>query len=134
MLIAARVEMLGMLLYADVRLGNVALIRETMSLLRKRVHSKRIVNWPGVMAPYALGRISDEAFELAAHDSGNALLERRLCQRHFYRAVIAYERGDTTTFERFMRTSARSGYGFLEDEYYLANWEVAEGFPDVARG
>lgn len=130
---AARVEMPGMLLYAGVRLHDAALIREARRLLRKRMRIKQIANWPGAMAPYVLGKISADEFEQMARVGSDALLERHLCQYHFYRAVIAYEQGDIPAFERFMRAGARRSHGILEDQYYLANWEVAEGFPELTR-
>ena len=130
---AAGVSIPGRLFYAGIRLHDATVTREAKDLLRKRMRRKAISNWPGAIAPYLLNKLPAGDFEQAARAlvSSDVLLQRHLCQYHFYRGARGLSDADQPSFEQHMRACAASGYGFLEHEYYLATWEVEQGFPDL---
>lgn len=129
---AAGVSIPGRLFYAGARLHDASVIREAKEHLRKRMRRKTVSNWPGAIAPYVLNKVSAADFEQAARVlvTSDVLLQRHLCQYHFYRGARGFSDADQPSFERHMRACAASGYGFLEHEYYLATWEVEQGFVD----
>jgi hypothetical protein len=50
----------------------------------------------------------------------------------FYRGVRGLCLGDTDAFQEGMRARAASAYGYLEEEFYVATWEVDDHFPEVS--
>jgi lipoprotein NlpI len=127
------VEIPALLLYAALRTQDLALQREARQLLRKHARRKQLVNWPGAIVPYLLGKISTEELQAAAHwpSAPAVLLERHHCQVSFYVGVRGLLDLDESAFRAAMRECAASWYGFLEQEYYLATWEVENDFPDI---
>lgn len=90
---AGGVEVPALLFFAAVMTSDVKLRKESMKLLRRRVKSKRIINWPGAIASYLLGDI-DEQTLLAGISTQPSLQSRGLCQANFYIAVKCLESGD----------------------------------------
>jgi hypothetical protein len=140
------------LLYAGVRLGDVAVETEAERLLRDRwrEHQRRVrrgraktgrqahedfvhpglLSWPGALVPFLVGGIDPAALEEAAADTPSDVLRARWqCQADFAAAVRALREGDDGGFRSRMSRSAASPHGELEHEFCLALWEVENGFP-----
>ncbi len=90
---AGGVEVPALLFFAAVMTSDAKLRKESMKLLRRRIKSKRIINWPGAIASYLLGDI-DEQTLLAGISTQPSLQARGLCQAKFYMAVKCLESGD----------------------------------------
>lgn len=122
----------AILLYAAERLYDVEARGEALRLLRKRARRK-LVTWPGPIAPYLLGEIDTaELEEQARLTQSERLAERWQCQADFYVALRALRDGDQSTVRDKMLRCARRPYIFLEYEHYIAHWEVQNDFPDPA--
>lgn len=94
-------------------------------LLKKKVKAKRIKHWPGPIAQYLLGNISEEDLKLLAREI-SSLAERRLCQANFYIGAKALLNGDKELCREAMEHSVTAGpLSLIEDEYYLARHELA---------
>jgi tetratricopeptide (TPR) repeat protein len=146
-----------MLLYAAQRLKDAELIYESLVILTKmwRNHERRrkskqirgegitqtdfayqgLFGWPGAITPFILGKLKSAELRtwvsVAAKDN-DILRARFQCQADFYLSLDALRKGDIAGFKAAMVHCAGSRYGELEDEYYLALWEVEHGFPDPA--
>lgn len=125
----------ALLLYAALRMHDHNVRREAIKFLRKRSRRKQLVNWPGAIVPFLLGKIpSDEFMDVVTHSTAQPILAvRHRCQADFYRGVRGLEDGDRGEFENGMWSCAASTYGFLESEFYLAVWEVEQHFPNILR-
>lgn len=99
--------------------------KEAEELLKKKSKLKRNKHWPGPVAQYLLGNISEEDLKLTACESNN-LKERRLCQAYFYIGAKALLNGDKKSFLKAMADSVAIGPpNYIENEYYLARYESA---------
>ncbi len=130
---AGEVVSRALLLYAALRLRDTHLHREAITLLRKVQRRKQLVNWPGAVVPYLLGKFTEEQFLSAAHEPSlpPRLGERFECQARFYVGVRKLQESEVVSFRENMQECAQSPRGYLEDEYHLARWEVAAGFPEL---
>jgi tetratricopeptide (TPR) repeat protein len=134
---AGGVEAPATLLYAARRLHDPAIEREALQLLRRHMASAQLGNWPGAIAPYLLGAISEQEVLMKSRrpTAPPVLIERFRCQATFYLGVHALadsSQQDDMVFRTQMRECADSWYGYLEHEYYLATWEVEHNFPVIA--
>ncbi len=129
---AGGVTIPGLLLYGGLRLHDVVVQKEARQLLRKCARRKQLANWPGAIVPYLLGSLPTDQFRNAAAlpTASTPLSERRRCQANFYIGVRALVETENAEFQQGMRACAASLNGFLEHEYYLATWEVDQGFPE----
>lgn len=129
---AGGVELPALLLYAAERLRDVKLVNEALQLLRR--HSRRkLRDWPGSIVPFLLGKIDTEELEKRIKVISNEiLLGRWQCQADFYVAVRALREGDWKNFQTKMTNSSENPYGYLQNEHYLARWEVERRFPKPA--
>lgn len=94
-------------------------------LLKKKNKLKRNKYWPGPVAQYLLGNISEEDLKLAANKSNN-LKERQLCQAYFYIGAKALLNGDKKSLLKAMADSVATGSpNYMENEYYLARYELS---------
>lgn len=102
--------------------------------LRKRCKSRIVTNWPGPIAKYLVGSISEKALLTAAEadrddpsipeENYRSIESRQLCQAYFYIGVRAFETGDMRRFKECMRKSVSLGSETLiENEFYLAQRE-----------
>lgn len=62
--------------------------------LKKKAKTSRVKYWPGPIAQYLLGYLSEKDLKGAACESTGLLQKRYLCQAHFYTGVKAYYDGD----------------------------------------
>lgn len=151
---AGGVERVALLVYAGERLHDAALAKKGMGLLRGlwRKHQRRmrarakrghptphdlvrpgLSSWPGAVVPFLLGLMDVAALQREANDIDSVIVQvRQQCQADFYIAVRALIESDWATFQEAMMRCAQSSYGLLEQEYYLARWEVSRGFPEPA--
>ncbi len=130
--VASGVEAPALLLYAALRLDDQDLRREALNVLRKRARRK-LVAWPGPIAPFLLGKMeSVELVHLANVSSSDILRARQVCQADFYIALKALLDGNPTGFKAGMIRCTESPYKILEHEYYIARWEVRRDFPNPA--
>lgn len=139
------------LLYAGVRLGEGRLEKEAQRLLRahwqkfvRRVKRRKdatlitpqtfadpeLWNWPGAIVPFLLGQV-DSAWLLqqARKTNVETLVLRHECQAHFAIAVDAWRSGNRELFVTSMEACGRNPKGLVEQEHYLARWEMREGYP-----
>jgi hypothetical protein len=145
------VELPALLLYARERLGDKQLEKEVLKILKRlwRNHQQRLkrkrvrdrithsdfvyqglFGWPGAIVPFLLEQIEIEDFERAAgNTTSERLKERRQCQADFYIALRALREKNDEVFQLAMIRCANSQRGALEQEYYLALWELERGFP-----
>lgn len=93
-------------------------------LLKKKCKLKRIKYWPGPVAQYLLGNISEENLKVAARESGSRA-ERHLCQASFYIGAKALLNGDKRRFREAMAEVTSGELSFIEKEYYLARHELS---------
>lgn len=150
------VESEAVLYYAGLRLQDSSLVKEPLALLRKRwrrhlQQQRRIqdrgylthhdlvhpglATWPGPVVPFLLGMTDAGDLQHAVDVGASGTLRvRQQCQADFYVALQALSEGDSSGFQMAMGRCARSSYGFLEHEYFLARWEVEMGFPQPAFG
>ncbi len=93
-----------------------------------------LFTWPGPIVPLLLGKIDTDNFQKQLDISTNnaTMRVRRQCQADFYLALNAIRKGCFDDFKVFMTRCAESPKGDLEDEFYLARWEVEYGFPQPA--
>jgi hypothetical protein len=145
----------AVLLYAAVRLKDAALDSEAIRLLRGhwRKHQRRmrrgkaktarqaredfvhpgLYSWPGALVPFLLREIGVAQLDAAAVQTpSDVLRSRQKCQADFFAAVRALREGNQDSFRERMSRSAARSRGELEGEFYLARWEVANGFPAQA--
>lgn len=129
---AGGVRVRGLLLYAAIRTNHQALKKETLQLIQRHARRNHTI-WPGPIVPYLLGKLSEDNFRVALEQAGQdpILSERFNCQAAFYRGVRGLLEGTNEVFQDQMRRCAKSWYGYLEAEYYLARWEVASNFPPL---
>ena len=141
-----------LLFYAGVRLGEGQLEKEAQRLLRahwrkfvrriKRRQDAALImprnfadpelwNWPGPIVPFLLGQ-EDSTWLLhqARKTDAETLALRHECQAHFAIAVNALQNGNRDLFVASMESCARNPKGLLEEEHYIARWEMREGFPN----
>jgi tetratricopeptide (TPR) repeat protein len=149
---AGGVVRLAILLYAAVRLRDEPLEAEALRFLRgqwqkhqRRVQRNRtratrqghedfvrpgLYAWPGAIVPFLLGKISGQELDQAASQTPVDVLQvRQQCQADFHVGVRALREGKEMAFRERMVRCAASQYGELENEFCLARWEVAHGFP-----
>jgi hypothetical protein len=142
-----------LLFYAGIRLGDQKLHKEAHRLLRahwqrfvRRVKRRKdaalitprnfadaeLWNWPGAIIPFLLGQ-EDPAWLLnqARKTTVEILAMRQECQAQFAIAVQALQNGDRALFVSSMDACARNPEGSIESEYYLARWEMLEGYPET---
>lgn len=131
--IAGGVESPIFLLYAGERLESQEIRREAVALLRRHARRK-LGTWPGQAVPYLLGKTNLEDLEkaLAAATTVPKLRERYQCQFDFYVALHSFGSGDIEQFRDRMVHCASNSRGMLEEEYYIARWEVNRDFPGPA--
>ncbi len=144
----------AILLYAGERLNDDRLKHEALQIFKKqwRNHQKRVTRrqtpgykpthedfahqglfgWPGAVVPYLLGEINTEEFYTPAIKMDGNKTDRWRSQADFYLALRAYREGDKKTFQSGMTRCGQSQKGFIENEYFLAKWEVERNFPEPA--
>jgi tetratricopeptide (TPR) repeat protein len=120
---AGGIEIPATLFFAAISLGNQELLKEAVSLLRKRWKAKSVVNWPGAIAGYLLGKFSEQEV-LEAISDHPTLRIREMCQALFYFGIQCLKNGDRKGFISYMEQCSSSEYGYLEQEYYLAIGEL----------
>lgn len=120
----------GLLLWwMQKRSGNEAGVRAAIKYLKNRAKRKAIVHWPGPIARYLLGEMS----ELAMLQSENGpernadieLLNRRyMIQAQFYMAAKHSEAGDLLGSDAILMRCACLENPFIAPEWYLARYEL----------
>jgi tetratricopeptide (TPR) repeat protein len=125
------VQVPAILWYAAARSGDEGLKKEAWRRLKKCARWK-LSGWTDAVIPYFLRRIdTDEYLSRMPIDSHLKVHERHRCQAMFYVGVRHLSDGDWDGFKAHMRYCAGSWNGYLVDEYYLAIWEVDNGFPPI---
>lgn len=129
----------GVLLwYAGVSTNDVAVQGFALKYLKSLSKKSRIKYWPGPLALYVLGRMPFEQVVEAATGvrelsdalekaNGDLLARRQLCQALFHDAVKTRAAGDKEGCLRGMRACAELENPIIEQEWYLARWEVQQG-------
>lgn len=122
----------SLILYASTRINDAEASNLALRLLKK--HARRSLRgWPGPVVPFLLGKIDTAALESHVNVTSNQTLRFRWqCQADFYIGLRAYRSGDRALFEDAMYRCSQNPRGYFEAEYFLARWEVKEGFPDPA--
>ena len=146
----------AILLYVAERLHDDKIRHESLQILKKywRNHQRRqkrrekrggrrtyhdfvyqgLFGWPGPIVPLLLKKIDKEYFlDILDRSAKNSTLKsRHECQAQFYLATLALLDGNFEGFRKAMKSCAKSKHGVLEEEYYLALWEVENNFPEPA--
>lgn len=144
----------AILLYAGERLNDDRLKREALNIFKKkwRNHQKRVIRrqapgykpthddfvhpglfaWPGAILPFLLEEISTEQLFAAAAKSFGGKTDRGLAQADFHFALRALREGNRPAFREGMTRCTQRQDALLEDEYFLAKWEVEQNFPEPA--
>jgi tetratricopeptide (TPR) repeat protein len=121
---AGGVEVPLLLLFAAAITQDKILEKEALSLLKKASKSKRMINWPGPLADYMLGKISEETLRSLV-DAQPILFEKQTCQADFFVAISRFLSGDKKAFQDGLTACAKSSpYCYLEAELYLAKAEL----------
>lgn len=97
-------------------------LKPAEKLLKKKCKLKRNKYWPGPVAQYLLGNISEEDLKFAACEV-DELRERQLCQAYFYIGAKALFNGDEEGFRKAMKDAVAID-NYVENEYYLARCEL----------
>jgi len=113
----------ALLFFAASRLDESNLEKDSIRLLRTKSKTKRATAWPGPVAKFLLGQITEEEFLEKAYQ-WPTLQSRTLTKAHFWIGVDQYRQGDIESY-RYHLHQARSGH-ILEPEYYLAKVELLE--------
>jgi hypothetical protein len=116
-----------LLFFASLVNKDAATKSKVMKNLRRKAKSKRAVNWPGPLAQFALGDISETQL-LESVSAISVLKERQLCEAHF---VIALKKLEEDNFaECAKELQICIGYGpksYLQRYYYLAKGILEQG-------
>ncbi len=112
----------SLLYFAATKLNDSRLEKEAISLLRKKYKSKRVVNFPGTIAGYILGKISEEEL-INSSISMETLKTRALCKSYFYIAINALKKNNSKAFVENLQ-NCKSNETYLEKEYFLAIGEL----------
>lgn len=97
--------------------------KDAVKLLRKR--AKRDP-WPGPIAPYLIGKLTEAELLAAAQRDSERLAARQLCQAYFYLGARAKRDGRPEDAMKYFRTALMQGPSSLvEMESYLAKAETA---------
>jgi tetratricopeptide (TPR) repeat protein len=128
---SGHIESRALLLYAGERLIDHKLREEALFLLKERVRTGS-GRWPEPIAPFLLGDISMTDFVSATTRTKSEVLHQRWqCQADFFIGVRALISLDRALFVEHITRCAVSPQGHLEEEHFLAKWEVSRGFPAV---
>ena len=121
---AGGVEIPAMLFFAAVSMSNKGLEKESLKLLKKRVKSKSVINLPGAIALYLLGRINEERMFSIIEDQ-TAIIARQLCQANFYVAINKKACGEFDANKKYLyQAVSQAPSSFLKPEFYLAQNEI----------
>jgi len=128
---AGGVELPATLLYAAARLNDESLLNEFQQRLRKMLRRTSIRNWPGALAPYLLDKMTAQELELVAESGvvSPILLARHRCQVEFFVGTHALLQKDSDMFQQHMRACSTIDCQLLEHVFFIATWEVRQGFP-----
>jgi len=120
----------ALMMYGAKRLSDSHYQELAIRLLHK--HMLRDLNrWPGIIAPYLLGRVNEESLSAAVATTSSKIIQsRRRCQADFYIALLSLCKGDWKRFKDSMNRCVGNPYGYHEYEYYLARWERNNEFPE----
>jgi hypothetical protein len=123
---------IALLLYAGERLRDKGVCREAMALLRK--HARRAHHGAASsLVPYLLGAIEEQEFR--KHILTTPLGDRDQCVCEFIVGLHSLREGNRERFAAQMRAGANAPEesSLLQAEYYLAQWEVENSFPERVR-
>lgn len=90
-------------------------------LMLKKTGDRRMKNWPGPMARWLLGQITEEDFQSQCNgtDAANVLDHQWLAS--FYRSALRSEPSKTSEFKESMwRLTDMSGPEWLDQDYFLS--------------
>jgi lipoprotein NlpI len=122
---AGGVEVALLLLFASAITQDEKLEKEALSLVKKASKSKRMINWPGPLADYMLGKISEEALRSRV-DAQPILHEKQTCQADFYVAISRFLSSDKKAFQDRLTACAKvSPHCYTKPELYLAKAELS---------
>jgi lipoprotein NlpI len=96
--------------------------------LRRRAQTKQCQRsrWPGPLAPFLLGRVSNEAIHSMAADSGGFSARAR-CQASFYLGARYLDAGDFMAYrESLVQAAGQSNRTITQPEYHLAYTELSK--------
>jgi tetratricopeptide (TPR) repeat protein len=91
----------------------------------KKQDNESLLNWPGMIVPFILGKISFLDLNKGINALNNPRLRaQRECQAHFYNGVIAFRNEDYIMYEDEFNKSITNKKAILAHEYYLARHEI----------
>jgi tetratricopeptide (TPR) repeat protein len=117
----------ALLLYAAERFHDAGVRREALVLLRKHARHK----YPSPITLLLLESIDEAEYDRQMPASrGGVMRAREQCQWDFYAALWALRRGDREYFVERMTRCAENPIAIIEEECYLAQWEVDRQFAE----
>lgn len=124
---AGGVEVPLLLFFASVKTSQDSLRIQSLDELRKLCKSSASANWPGPIAGYVLGDLSEEKLE-SSMSQHPLLRAKQACQSAFYIGVRRLLEQDEAGFRQAMVACTNHGPVTMQkQEYYLgkaeSNWE-----------
>jgi lipoprotein NlpI len=119
---AGGIEIPALMYYASVVSGDTNLEKEAISLLKKKYKSKAVANFPGSIAGYLLGKLSEPDL-LNSYSSLPNLKTRILCKSYFYIAASYLKLNDKNSYYKNLE-KCTANQTYLEKEYFLAIAEL----------
>jgi hypothetical protein len=114
---------------------------EAKKLLTAKANDRRVVNWPGPIAEFLLGRIDNSGLRKKCVGMDDSDTVVRHWRANFYQGVLEYAGGNATRFKELMRETAMtsdddfdsSNKLFLvklwHEEFFIARHEAVERPP-----
>ena len=118
---AGGVTVPALLFFAASRLKELNLEKDSIRLLRTRSKTKRASAWPGPVAKFLLGDITEEELLQKVYQFPT-LQARMLTKANFWIGVDHYRDGNIESY-RYHLNQTRAGH-ILEPEHYLAKVEL----------
>lgn len=123
---AGGVEVPLALLYASTKLGSKELGFEATTNLRRIVGQNPTTNWPGPIAAFIMGIVTEEGL-LSAVSSTPILREKQICQAKFYIGLMRLRQMDVSGCCEAMKDSCSQGpFTRCKHEFYLARNELKD--------
>lgn len=99
---------------------------KALTLIKKRLKTKRGNDWPGPVGMYLIGNMSGALLRSVAQAGEHEkIAARQLCVADFYLGVKALEESDAERGEQLLAESVALGAkSLIEEEYYLARYEL----------
>ncbi|MEZ6041309.1 MAG: hypothetical protein R3C20_12440 [Planctomycetaceae bacterium] len=118
-----------LLWFAGARLKDLTLKDSANSLLKRLLKRRRANNWPGPIGRFLIEQVDAESLRSSV-SSVPVLRERELCQAEFYISAQALDDDGRQHYIDGLRRASDHSAAILEDEFYLAKFELRHAIPE----